>query len=79
MEKQLKNIIISTNLTGKLMETVWLLQEVFSDDEIEDILKLTIKALKIPAENRKVYYFNSYKADCLKPVAHWNYNKEDFK
>jgi len=79
MEEQLKNTILGTNLTGKLMETVWLLQEVYSDDYIEAILKLMIKALKVPIENRKVIYYNSDNPKKLEPVKFWEYNKEDFE
>ncbi len=83
MEEQLKRIILSTNLTGKLTETIWLLQEVYSDEQIKANIELILKAidslLKVPAENRKVVYYNSNNPKKLERVKHWDYKKEDFE
>ena len=83
MEQQLKAIILSTNLMGKLMETIWLLQEAYSDEqikaEIESISKRIDSILKVPAENRKVIYYNSDNPKKLELVKHWEYKKEDFE
>ena len=78
-----KTFILGNNLTGKFLEVVDLLAEVFPEDYIDELLdsaKGYYRTCKKHPECKRYVYFDFDKeTGTMYQVETWDYHKEDFE